>query len=116
MSSSLLRRRRRPVRQPSLWSRLAALHRSLKALVPFPRRRWLVVVAAGIIAAASYFYATRNNIIIETFNVPKQWADQGLTGDVVARQIRDALENMEVAGHNSIQTDSFVVHADPDPI
>src|ERR1019366_3605128 len=61
-------------------------------------------------------YSTRKNIIIESFDVPKRWADQGLTGDVVARQLRDVLQKLENDGHHDIEMDRFVVHADPDPI
>ena len=100
---------RRPVWQTSLHSRvLLALKKRLKPLA---------ALTAGIVVVAGlWLFFSRDNIIIETFDVPKGWVDQGLSGDVLARQIRDALEKMEIAGHNNLQTDSFVVHADPDPI
>ena len=85
--------RRRPV-----WDSAGRLHIAefLKSAV---KKITLARVSVFLLALVAGFYLyrelTRNVLIIEPFSVPRQYADLGLTGEVIANHVSDALEEIE---------------------
>jgi len=67
--------------------------------------RVLAILLAIVGAIYSYRQLTRDTLIIEPISVPKQYADMGITGEVMAKHIRDALGEIEATPQISVRKD-----------
>src|SRR5713226_5501731 len=100
------RSHRRPVWQPSKLSRLFRfLNDTLKRLT-FTR----IVLVLIILPFLIYLYreVTHNAVIIEPFSVPKRLEENGLTPDVIAYRIGDALRQIEIVTWTRAKKNNFI--------
>ncbi len=63
----------------------------------------------------AYREVTRNVLIIDPFTVPKIFADAGLTPEVLANGIGDALRQIEESTRTRMQKDSLAIGPDTSP-
>jgi tetratricopeptide (TPR) repeat protein len=85
--------RRRPIWDSGAPSRVAEFLRSAAKKITLAQG--LVFLLVLVVGLYLYRELTRNVLIIEPFNVPKQYADLGFTGEVIANHISDALHEIE---------------------
>src|ERR1700722_1947248 len=98
-------RRRRPVWNPSALSESLQFVRSVALGVPDSiDTTWralgslarILVIALSLGAVIySYRELTRHTLIVEPIGVPKQYAEAGITPEVMANRIRDGLTDIE---------------------
>jgi len=69
-----------------------------------------VLVAGVVLPLVLYLYRdlTRDALIIEPFSVPKHFEETGLTPEVVANRICDALRQIETASHTGMRKDNLI--------
>jgi tetratricopeptide (TPR) repeat protein len=97
---------RRPVYQPSKVTRLIELVKSFRKQLTLKR---VVFVAVGL-PLLFYIYgeATHDALIIDPFSVPKSFEEIGLTPEVIANRIGDAMRQIESgAQQKRMKTDSL---------
>jgi tetratricopeptide (TPR) repeat protein len=89
------RRRHRPVWQPSRLSRLNAFVKATLRKISLGR----LAIAIFVLPILLYVYreVTRDVLIIDPFTVPKNFEAAGLTSEVMANRIGDALRQIEEA-------------------
>jgi tetratricopeptide (TPR) repeat protein len=87
-------------------------------------RRWakwvfgLLATFSGIIVASLFIWQLadltlrRRGLDLQSFEVPKDLADSGFTGSVVARRLRDALDSFYHGATTSMQKTSIKIHQD----
>ena len=63
---------------------------------------------AGFIALTVWNAAHADGLIVESFKVPRELAEKGLSGDVVATQLLDRLSAFQAQSSNSLQTPSNI--------
>jgi tetratricopeptide (TPR) repeat protein len=88
-----MKRRRRPLWQPTLSTRLLGFLKDAGKKVTFGR----TLIAIVLLPVIFYVYSevTRNVLIIDPFTVPKRFEEMGLTSEVMANRIGDALRQTE---------------------
>src|SRR2546427_5181126 len=109
------KRKRPPVWRPNLSSRVRAFLRK-HATKQVTRNRVIAVLSLVVVALCVYVGASANLIVIEPFSVPKRYEDAGLTSEVMARLVADALAHLEDQAHSLTRKESFVLASDPSPI
>lgn len=85
--------KRRPIWQPTKLSRLIRFLKSLLRLVT-PKR---LILAVLVLPLLLYIYreVTHDSLIIEPFGVPKHFEEIGLTQEIFAKRVSDALQRIE---------------------
>jgi len=63
---------------------------------------------AGFIALTVWNAAHADGLIVESFKVPPELAEKGLSGDVIATQLLDRLSALQAQSANNIQTPSNI--------
>jgi tetratricopeptide (TPR) repeat protein len=89
-SSSFAERALRRVPQPSTAARLAAFVKKMLVL-----QRILVLVLVALLGGYLISEARRPVIVIEPFNVPKNFQDSGITSEVLANHVGERAAEME---------------------
>jgi len=99
------RRRRRPVWQPSRLSRLNAFVKATLRKISLGR----LALAIFVLPILLYVYreVTRDVLIIDPFTVPKNFEAAGLTSEVMANRIGDALHQIEIATESRMKKDNL---------
>ena len=67
----------------------------------------MVALVAVAIAVISYRELNRDVLVIYPFSVPKQYSDSGLTGEVIASRIADAIDDIQTA-ETSMRIDEII--------
>ena len=100
------KRRRRPVWQPSMISRLGGFVKNVLKHLTFKR----VVVAVFVLPLFFYIYreVSHDALIIEPFSVPKRFEESGLTPEVVSNRIGEALRQIETDANTRIKKDNLM--------
>ena len=106
------KKQRRPIWKRTFGSRVLGFVRVALRKV----RISLAIVLFLVIAVYLWRELTRDIIIIDSFGVPKLYADQGLTGEVLATRVRARLLEIEKESQSPIPKDNFVLAADVPPI
>ena len=100
--------RRRPVWRPSIQSRmLASVRRALGRVTFAGFTRAVVVLVLASLLPYLCREVFRDSIIIEPFSVPKRFEDVGLSGEVLANRIGDAMRRIEVSAKTDVTKDSL---------
>jgi tetratricopeptide (TPR) repeat protein len=96
---------RRPVWQPKKLARLRAFLRETVRRITFKG----LVIAVFAVPLLFYVYreGTRDVLIIDPFSVPKRFEEVGLTSEVLANRVGDALRQLEVAAQSGLKKDSL---------
>jgi tetratricopeptide (TPR) repeat protein len=81
--------------------------RGLGALI-----RVLIIVLSFAAAMYGFREMTHHTLIIESVSVPKQYADAGITSDVIANRIKDAVDAIEVNTKTSMHKDRVGMRSD----
>jgi tetratricopeptide (TPR) repeat protein len=99
------RPRRRPVWQPSRLSRIAHFLGGLLKQLTFKR----VALALFVLPLLLYVYreVTRDSLVIDPFSVPKQYEEAGLTPEVVANRIGNAMRQIEAEARTEMKKDNL---------
>jgi hypothetical protein len=96
---------RRAIWQPTPSTRLLTVLKHLKTRITFPR----LLIAVFVLPILFYVFneVTRDVLVIEPFTVPKRFQDSGLTGEVMANRIGDALSQIETATQTYMRKDAL---------
>jgi len=95
---------RRPVWQPSKLSRLIVFLSELLKQLTFRR----IVVAMFVLPVLFFIYGevNRDALVIDKFSLPKRFEESGLTSEVVANRIGDALRQIETNTETRMRKDN----------
>ena len=95
---------RRPVWQPGKLSRFASLLKDVPKQVTLSR-----IVCVFVLPVLFYVYreVTHDALIIDPFTVPKRFEEAGLTSEVVANRIGDALREIEITTQTRMKKDNL---------
>src|SRR3981081_3284267 len=96
---------RRPVWQPDRNSRLVSFLMDVGKRVTFGR----TLLAVLVLPVLFYIYreVTHDAVMIDPFTVPKQFEETGLTSEVVANRIGDALRQIETTTETRMKKDDL---------
>ena len=99
------RSHRRPVWQPGKLSRFASFLTDVLEQVTLSR----MVLVVFVLPVLFYIYreVTHDALIIDPFTVPKRFEEAGLTSEVVANRIGDALREIEITTQTRMKKDNL---------
>ena len=97
-------RPRRPVWHPSTRGRIFGSFRWLLKRVTFTRA--VILIAGAPLLLYLYREVTRDTLIIDPFSVPKRFEESGLSGEVIANRVGDAIRQIENICENSAREES----------
>jgi tetratricopeptide (TPR) repeat protein len=99
------RHRRPPAWHPRKVSRLIGFLKDLRKHLTFRR----IVLAVFVLPLLLYIYREVNHdaLIIDPFSVPKRFEETGLTPEVVANRIADALRQIETSAQTRMKKDNL---------
>lgn len=101
----MLRRSRTPIWQPNRFSRFTGFLASAVNQITFNRAA--VILLLFFVSFYIHRELNRDVLIIDPFSVPKQFDEVGLTPDVIANRIRDAMHQIEAGARTSMKKDSL---------
>src|ERR1017187_1974184 len=102
------RTHRRPVWQPSRFSRLKAFLKNTLGRITFGRLGRLGLdIFVLLLLFHIYREVTRDVLIIDPFTVPKHFEEAGLTSEVMANRIGNTLHQIEIATQTQMKKDNL---------
>jgi hypothetical protein len=98
-------RRRRPIWQRSRAAKLSSALEKLWKGITFPR----LGIALFVLPAGLYLFneVTRETLVIDPFSVPKRFEEMGLSPEVVASRVGDALRQIETTTETTMRKDNL---------
>ena len=90
-------------RRPQIASAFKLFYRAIKEIPIL-----MVTLVAVAIAVFSYRELNRDVLVIYPFSVPRQYADSGLTGEVMANRIANAIDGIQTAAETYMRKDEVM--------